>query len=143
MIQYLADNYTYSVNGNSKKGGLIALAACVIGLQQDSYRFLHMVIPPVLKCFSDADHRVRYYACEALYNISKVAGPLVLQLREDGRVRSVLCLILNALSDRYFCEIFDGLCKLAADPEKGVQDGALLLNKQLQDVVRETDVFYF
>jgi vacuole morphology and inheritance protein 14 len=49
-----------------------------------------------------------------------VAGPLVLQ---------------------YFCEIFDGLCKLAADPEKGVQDGALLLNKQLQDVVRESDVF--
>ncbi len=42
---------------------------------------------------------------------------------------------------QYFCEIFDGLCKLAADPEKGVQDGALLLNKLLQDVVRECDVF--
>jgi vacuole morphology and inheritance protein 14 len=73
MMQYLADNYTYSVNGNSKKGGLIALAACVIGLQQDTFRFLHMIIPPVLKCFSDVDHRVRYYACEALYNISKVS----------------------------------------------------------------------
>jgi hypothetical protein len=45
------------------------------------------------------------------YVVAQVAGPLVLQ---------------------YFCEIFDGLCKLAADPEKGVQDGALLLNKQLQ-----------
>ncbi len=42
---------------------------------------------------------------------------------------------------QYFCETFDGLCKLAADPEKGVQDGSLLLNKLLQDVVRESDVF--
>jgi len=57
---------------------------------------------------------------ETYSNHVRVAGPLVLQ---------------------YFCEIFDGLCKLAADPEKGVQDGALLLNKLLQDVVRECDVF--
>ena len=63
---------------------------------------------------------MRYYSAEAMYNLAKVAGPLVLQ---------------------YFCEIFDGLCKLAADPEKGVTDGALLLNKLLQDVVRECDVF--
>ena len=106
--------------GNSKKGGLIALAAVIIGLGRESYRYIHMIIPSVLKCFSDQDNRVRYYACEALYNITKVAGPLVLQ---------------------YFCEIFDGLCRLAADPEKTVQDGALLLNKLLQDVVRESDVF--
>jgi vacuole morphology and inheritance protein 14 len=51
MITYLTDNYVYSVNGNSKKGGLIALAAVVIGLQQETYRFLHLVIPPMLKCF--------------------------------------------------------------------------------------------
>lgn len=60
------------------------------------------------------------FACDSFFFFAKVAGPLVLQ---------------------YFCEIFDGLCKLAADPEKGVQDGALLLNKLLQDVVRECDVF--
>lgn len=29
-------------------------------------------MPPVLSSFSDQDSRVRYYACEALYNIAKV-----------------------------------------------------------------------
>ncbi len=71
IIQYIIDNYIYSANGNSKKGGLIALAAVVIGLGRDSYRYIHMVIPPVLRCFSDSDHRVRYYSAEALYNLAK------------------------------------------------------------------------
>jgi hypothetical protein len=30
-------------------------------------------VTPVLSCFKDQDTRVRYYACEALYNIAKVA----------------------------------------------------------------------
>lgn len=30
------------------------------------------IVPPVLNSFSDQDSRVRYYACEALYNIAKV-----------------------------------------------------------------------
>lgn len=30
------------------------------------------IVPPVLDSFSDQDSRVRYYACEALYNIAKV-----------------------------------------------------------------------
>ena len=33
---------------------------------------LQQIVPPVLKSFSDQDSRVRYYACEALYNIAKV-----------------------------------------------------------------------
>lgn len=49
IIQYIIDNYAYSANGNSKKGGLIALAAVVIGLGRDSYRYIHLVVPPVLK----------------------------------------------------------------------------------------------
>lgn len=32
------------------------------------------IVPPVLNSFSDQDSRVRYYACEALYNIAKVRG---------------------------------------------------------------------
>lgn len=31
------------------------------------------IVPPVLDSFSDQDSRVRYYACEALYNIAKVS----------------------------------------------------------------------
>ena len=33
--------------------------------------YLAMVVPPVLNSLVDADARVRYYACEALYNIAK------------------------------------------------------------------------
>ena len=36
-------------------------------------------MPPVLACFTDQDARVRYYACESMYNIAKVAkGELLL-----------------------------------------------------------------
>lgn len=36
------------------------------------------LVQPVLTCFEDQDARVRYYACESLYNISKVARGAVL-----------------------------------------------------------------
>ncbi|EMP29718.1 Protein VAC14 like protein [Chelonia mydas] len=39
---------------------------------------LKELIEPVLTCFNDADSRLRYYACEALYNIVKVARGSVL-----------------------------------------------------------------
>lgn len=48
-------------------------------------------MPPVLACFSDQDARVRYYACESMYNIAKVAkGEILL----------------------FFNEIFDALAKV-------------------------------
>lgn len=34
------------------------------------------IVPPVLNSFTDQDSRVRYYACEALYNIAKVLNRL-------------------------------------------------------------------
>lgn len=52
-------------------------------------------MPPVLACFSDQDPRVRYYACEAMYNIAKVAKGEILI---------------------YFNQIFDALCKVS-DPD--------------------------
>lgn len=48
-------------------------------------------MPPVLACFTDQDARVRYYACEAMYNIAKVAKGEILV---------------------YFNSIFDQLCKV-------------------------------
>lgn len=50
------------------------------------------LVQPVLVCFDDQDPRVRYYACESLYNISKVARGAVLV---------------------FFNDIFDGLCKVS------------------------------
>ena len=45
----------------------------------------------MLACFTDQDARVRYYACESMYNIAKVAKGEVLP---------------------YFNDIFDALCKV-------------------------------
>lgn len=60
-------------------------------LFQDSTSYIPDLVRPVLACFNDADSRVRYYACEALYNVVKVARGAVLE---------------------YFNDIFDGLSKV-------------------------------
>ncbi len=49
--------------------GLIGLAATAIALGQDVAPFLGVIIPPVLACFQDPESRVRYHACESLYNM--------------------------------------------------------------------------
>ena len=59
---------------------------------QDAGLYLKNLIPPVLACFYDQDSRVRYYACEALYNIAKVARGSVLP---------------------FFNDVFDGLSKVS------------------------------
>ena len=73
VINLLAQEFTRSRNVHLRKGGLIGLAASAIGLVPDIDRFLHLLIPPVLECFDDPESRVCYYACESMYNISKVA----------------------------------------------------------------------
>jgi vacuole morphology and inheritance protein 14 len=104
----------------STEGGLIGLAASAIGLVPEIDRFLHLLIPPVLECFDDPESRVCYYACESLYNISKVARTSVL---------------------RYFNQIFDGLCKLFAHVDADVKNGANLLDRLIKDIVTETETF--
>ena len=37
----------------------------------------------------------------------------------------------------HFNEIFDGLCKLSADPDDAVKNGAQLLDRLLKDIVTE------
>jgi len=78
------------------------------------------VLPPVISCFNDSDHKVRYYALESLFNITKVA-----------RGKSLV----------FFNEIFDSLCKMAADPDKAVKDGAELLDRLIRDVITEKSPF--
>lgn len=80
-----------SPNGNAKKGGLIALAAVAIAVGGDTGEYVEQLLPPVLSCFTDTDMRTRYYACEAMYNIAKLARAKILA---------------------YFNEIFDSLCKV-------------------------------
>jgi vacuole morphology and inheritance protein 14 len=82
--------------------------------------YLDALLPPVLHCLDDPESRVRYYSCESLYNIAKVARGHIL---------------------RYFNQIFDGLCKLFADVDIDVKNGANLLDRLIKDVVTESESF--
>ncbi|XP_068116129.1 protein VAC14 homolog isoform X1 [Hyperolius riggenbachi] len=120
VIQILSQEFALSQHPHSRKGGLIGLAACSIALGKDSGQYLRELIEPVLTCFNDADSRLRYYACEALYNIVKVARGSVLP---------------------HFNVLFDGLSKLAADPDPNVKSGSELLDRLLKDIVTESSKF--
>ncbi|XP_072135410.1 protein VAC14 homolog isoform X2 [Mobula birostris] len=120
VIQILSQEFALSQHPHSRKGGLIGLAACSIALGKDSGLYLKELIEPVLMCFNDADSRLRYYACEALYNIVKVARGSVLP---------------------HFNVLFNGLSKLAADPDPNVKSGSELLDRLLKDIVTESSKF--
>ena len=92
IVHQLCKDYAYAVHQpHARNGGLIGLAAASIALGSEVARYLEEIVPPVLACFSDQDARVRYYACESMYNIAKVAkGEILL----------------------YFNELFDALCKV-------------------------------
>ena len=79
ILQVLGSEFMNNSSPNYRKGGLIGLAACALGLMDSAHLFMDLLIDPVLKCFEDPESRVRYYACESMYNIAKVvlAAPLV------------------------------------------------------------------
>ncbi|KAL6350838.1 hypothetical protein AAG906_031424 [Vitis piasezkii] len=120
VINLLTTEYTFSPQANHRKGGLIGLAAATVGLTSEASQHLEQIVPPVLNSFADQDSRVRYYACEALYNIAKV-------VRGDFIV--------------FFNQIFDALCKLSADSDANVQSAAHLLDRLVKDIVTESDQF--
>ena len=66
---------------------------------------------PILTCLSDSDSRVRYYACESLYNVIKVARDEILPL---------------------FNEIFGSLSGVITDLDQSVKTGAELLDRLLK-----------
>lgn len=123
IIEQLCRDFAYAIHHpNSRNGGLIGLAAAAIALgQSEVIEYLDDIVHPVLACFGDQDARVRYYACESMYNISKVANGEILV---------------------YFNEVFDALSKLSADPDPSVQTGADLLNRLIKDIVAEKAATY-
>lgn len=123
IVDQLSHDYAYAVHQpHARNGGLIGLAAASIALGSDDVaRYLKSIVPPVLACFTDQDARVRYYACESMYNIAKVAkGEILL----------------------FFNDVFDALCKLAADSELSVKNGAELLDRLVKDIVSESASTY-
>ncbi|KAI6634594.1 hypothetical protein MCOR08_004531 [Pyricularia oryzae] len=122
ILDQLCADYAYACHlPHARNGGLIGLAAAAIALGPELPRYLATIVPPVLACFGDQDARVRYYACEALYNIAKVAKGEIL---------------------KYFNAIFDSLCKLGADSELSVKNGAELLDRLIKDIVAESAATY-
>ena len=145
LVESLARDFARSPNANHRKGGLIGLAAATVGLigggaagaaeskavqvqssaaasapQTVVQAHLAVCVPPVLDAFGDADGRVRYYACEALYNIAKVAREAFVP---------------------YFPSVFDALCRLSADNDSNVQNAAHLLDRLVKDIVTESPTF--
>ncbi|KAL4798573.1 vacuolar protein 14 C-terminal Fig4p binding-domain-containing protein [Aspergillus venezuelensis] len=103
VVDQLCHDYAYAVHQPHARNGVAP--------------YLKEIVPPVLACFSDQDARVRYYACESMYNIAKVAkGEILL----------------------FFNEIFDALSKLASDSEPSVKNGAELLDRLVKDIVSES-----
>ncbi|KAG0177101.1 hypothetical protein DFQ28_006315 [Apophysomyces sp. BC1034] len=121
IIDALVQDFVYSNLPNARYGGLIGLAASAIALGPGVIDYLDIIVPPILSCFSNQDQKVRYYACESMYNIAKVAKGEVL---------------------RFFNSIFDALCKLSADSDPMVKNGAELLDRLIKDIVSELSTTY-
>ncbi|TDZ28056.1 Protein VAC14-like protein [Colletotrichum spinosum] len=117
ILEQLCNEFAYAVHQpHARNGGLIGLAAAAIALGPELPRYLEKIVPPVLACFTDQDARVRYYACEAMYNIAKVAKGEILI---------------------YFNDIFDALYS-----ELSVKNGAELLDRLIKDIVSESAASY-
>ncbi|BEJ17325.1 hypothetical protein CspHIS471_0607260 [Cutaneotrichosporon sp. HIS471] len=121
IIDQLCGMFAATNAMHTRNGGLIGLAATAIALGQDVAPFLPVIIPPVLQCFQDTESRVRYHACESLYNIAKVSKGEILT---------------------YFNEVFDALSKLSSDSEMSVKNGAELLDRLMKDIVADAAATY-
>ena len=92
VVKLLGTDFAASHNPNMRKGALVGLAAVAIALGTENMGavpregegagqqgggggagYTADLIRPILTCMSDTDSRVRYYACESLYNVTKVS----------------------------------------------------------------------
>lgn len=106
-----------------RKGGLAAIGAVAVGLSSEHISYflqdiMHLVIgtdteqgPFTNDC---GEYRIRYLACESLFNIAKVANHELLP---------------------YIPTIFDGISRLFADVNTEVRHAAMVLDKLLRDIV--------
>jgi vacuole morphology and inheritance protein 14 len=115
------EQFCVSKDPNKKKGGLIAIASCAIGLGPDCENYINELLTPVLNCLLDPDTRVRYFASESLYNIVKVARQEIIS---------------------QFPSIFSALSRLVADPDTSVKNASELLDRLLKDIITENSQIF-
>ncbi|EGV66344.1 ARM repeat-containing protein [Yamadazyma tenuis ATCC 10573] len=106
---------TNGSTNSARMGAITALGSVSVALGPFAIAYyLDDIITPIFSTFKDTDPRVRYYACESLYNIAKVArGEILL----------------------YFNEVFDVLCTLVTDSESSVKNAADILDRLIKDIV--------
>lgn len=118
ILDYLSDMAS-STNPNSRKGGVIGLASFAIGLGPEFTKdWIEAVTRPMLSSLDDPDLQVRYYTCEALYNVMKQANGDILILFDD---------------------VFDKLARLSADNDAGVRNATNALDKLLKNIIEQND----
>lgn len=165
ILRVLGEDFASSQSPNSRKGGLIGLAAVAIALgkvrnpiasfnftttsctffakwplpPQETSMYIDELIHPVLNCFTDSDSRVRYHACEALYNISKVArGSILVFFNKIFDALSIvrICFpctdVFLGKHSRFVENRFSFSSQLAADPDHSVRNGCELLDHLLK-----------
>lgn len=124
-ISKIIDELATMANGgnvSAKMGAITALGSVSVALGSFAIAyFLDDIVRPIFSTFRDTDARVRYYACESLYNISKIArGEILL----------------------HFNEVFDILCKLVTDTESSVKNAADILDRLIKDIVSAKSTNY-
>lgn len=74
IIDQLVELFATPSNAlHARNGGLIGLAATAIALGVDISQYMEKFMDPLIKCFTDSESRIRYFACESMYNIAKVS----------------------------------------------------------------------
>ncbi|XP_059478479.1 protein VAC14 homolog [Neocloeon triangulifer] len=120
LLKILGQDFALSPNPHYRKGGHIGLAAVAIGLGPDCAQYVPELTEPLLASFTVNDARVRYYACEAMHNVAKVARHEILPS---------------------FPQVFNALSVLVADLDLNVRSAAELLDRILKDIVTESQTF--
>mmetsp|Transcript_1451 Transcript_1451/g.2089 ORF Transcript_1451/g.2089 Transcript_1451/m.2089 type:complete len:1590 (+) Transcript_1451:106-4875(+) len=120
ILLLFSDDYVRSTSEDARKGGVVALAACAIGLKKapegDAYaaECRDLILASVVHACQDNSPRVRYYATESLFNVIKV---------------------IPTVAVRHFFILFEILRSLYADVDVDVRSGAKLLDKKLREVI--------
>jgi hypothetical protein len=119
ILLLLSDDYVRSTSEDARKGGVVALAACAIGLKkapdsQAVHECRDLILASVVHACQDHSQRVRYYATESLFNVVKVIPSLAVQ---------------------HFFILFEILRSLYADVDLDVRSGAELLDKKLKELI--------
>ncbi|CAE6531334.1 unnamed protein product [Rhizoctonia solani] len=101
IIDQLVDLFSSTTNPlHARNGGLIGLAAAAIALGVEVAVYMDKFIGPLLRCFDDSESRVRYFACESMYNIAKVSkGEILLAADAETSVKNGAELLDRLLKD--------------------------------------------